>query len=97
MLNTQYQTLKQNWKSQRRTPEAQVVKTYHTLRKKRIHPIAYMKQKSKDRLVELERIRDFVKRFRDKKISTQEFLNERNPSKEIAKFVKNMFSFPSFF
>lgn len=97
MLNTQYQTLKQNWKSQRRTPEAQVVKTYHTLRKKRIHPIAYMKQKSKDRLVELERIRDFAKRFRDKKISTQEFLNERNPSKEIAKFVKNIFSFPSFF
>lgn len=56
-----------------------------------------MKQKSKDRLAELEKIRDFVKRFRDKKMSSQEFLNERNPSKEIAKSVKNMLSFPSFF
>lgn len=97
ILNTQYQTLKQNWKSQRRTPEAKLVKTYHTLEEKGVHPIAYMKQKSKDRLVELEKIRDFVKRFRDKKISTQEFLNERNPSKEIAKFVKSVFRFPSFF
>lgn len=97
ILKRQYHTLKEDWKSQRRTPEAKVVKTYHSLREKGINPMSQMKRQSKARLAELEDIRDFVKRFRDRKMSTQEFLNERNPSKEFAKFVKSMFSFPPFF
>ncbi|MBP0013250.1 MAG: hypothetical protein J7545_02545 [Roseofilum sp. SBFL] len=97
ILKRQYQALKEDWKVQRHTPEAKVVKTYHSLREKGINPIAHMKQKSNSRLEKLEDIRYFVKRFRDRKISTQEFLNERNPSKEIAKFVKGLFSSSSFF
>jgi len=93
ILKRQYKTLKDHWKSQRRTPEAKVVKTYHELKQKGIYPLDYMKQQSKARLAELEDIRDFVQRFRDKKISTKDFLNERNPSKEFAKFITNMFGF----
>lgn len=92
LLKTQYEELKSELRWMRRTPEGDMVKEYRALVREGFDPIEEMISQSEMHLQELEKVRNFVADFRDKKITIKEFLkgpsSANQPSDEE---IKEMF------
>jgi hypothetical protein len=73
-LKTQYENLKRELKLVKRTPEGAMVSDCRKAVKVGIDPIAQMLAQVEGEVEVISSIRDFVKGFRDKKITIKEFL-----------------------
>lgn len=74
VLKQQYEEIKQELRYLRRTPEGTIVTDYRRAAKEGIDPIAEMVEQAQTQLEVLTEIRDFVRDFRDKKITVEQFL-----------------------
>ncbi|MDJ0616509.1 MAG: J domain-containing protein [Calothrix sp. MO_192.B10] len=73
-LKTQYENLKRELRLVKRTPEGAMVSDYRKAIKVGIDPIAQMLSQVEGEVRVISSIRDFVKDFRDKKMTIKEFL-----------------------
>ncbi len=73
-LKTQYENLKRELRLVKRTPEGAMISDYRKAVKVGIDPIAQMLAQVEGEVQVISSIRDFVKDFRDKKITIKEFL-----------------------
>ncbi len=73
-LKTQYENLKRELRLVKRTPEGAMVSDYRKAVKVGIDPIAQMLAQVEGEVQVISSIRDFVKDFRDKKMTIKEFL-----------------------
>lgn len=74
ILKTQYDKLKQELKLAKNTPEGSMVADYKKATKQGIDPIELMLETVQAQTKIVVEIRDFVKDFKDKKITVKEFL-----------------------
>ena len=74
LLATQYENLKQEGSIARNSPEGAMVKEYRAAKKQGLDAVAEMVSELKSQLQSLENIRNFVRDFRDKKITIKDFL-----------------------
>jgi hypothetical protein len=74
LLTTQYENLKQELRSIRNTPEGEMLKEYRACLKEGIDPITTMLSEIETQVEEVTEIRDFVRDFRDKKMTIKRFL-----------------------
>lgn len=75
VLKDQYETLKQEVRWLRNTPEGQMVKDYRACVREGIDPFEELLAGAKLEIKSVEKIRDFIKDFRDQKITVEEFLS----------------------
>ena len=73
-LKNQYENLKQELRLAKNTPEGGMVADYRKAAKTGIDPIEQMLTEVEEQMQMVQEIRDFVKNFRDKKVSVKEFL-----------------------
>lgn len=78
LLKNQYETLKRELRLARNTPEGQMVKDYRACKKEGIDAIGEILSSLENQVKGIENIRDFVRNFRDKKITLKEFLRGPN-------------------
>ncbi|NJL84620.1 MAG: J domain-containing protein, partial [Chloroflexaceae bacterium] len=74
LLKTQYETIKLELRELRNTPEGATVSDYRRAKRDGIDPIEEMLEQARTEMKTLEKIRDFVRNFRDKKMSVKDFL-----------------------
>jgi len=74
LLAQQYEEIKQELRYLRRTPEGAVVTDYRRATKEGIDPITDVVAEAEEQLKVITEIRDFVRDFRDKKMTIQQFL-----------------------
>ncbi len=74
LLKTQYENLKKELRIARKTPEGELVKNYRACQKLGIDAVAEMLFRLEDRVKEIENLHDFVRDFRDNKITFSEFM-----------------------
>lgn len=74
ILRQQYEEIKEELRYLRRTPEGSAVSEYRRATKEGIDPIAELVEDAEGQLEYITEIRDFVRDFRDKKITVQQFL-----------------------
>ncbi len=74
LLKEQYEEIKQELRYLRRTPEGKAVTDYRRATKEGFDPITDVVEEAESQLETITTIRDFVRDFRDKKITIQEFL-----------------------
>jgi hypothetical protein len=74
ILKTQYEKLKQELKLAKNTPEGSMVADYKKAAKQGFDPIELMLETIQSQTKIVAEIRDFVKDFKDKKITVKEFL-----------------------
>ena len=92
LLATQYENLKTELRIARSSPEGEMVKEYRAAKKQGVDAVAEMVSELKAELQSLENIRDFVRDFRDKKITIKQFLagpdsNDNIPEEEILEMI----------
>ncbi|HBB33556.1 MAG TPA: molecular chaperone DnaJ [Cyanobacteria bacterium UBA8803] len=75
LLKTQYETLKRELRMAKNTPEGELVSDCRKAKKAGIDPIGQMLEQVDSQLALISEIRDFVRDFRDQKMSFQEFLD----------------------
>ena len=97
MLKTQYDNIKSELRWMRRTPEGEMVKEYRSLVREGFDPIQEMVSAAEHQIKEVEKIRNFVANFRDKKITIKEFLKGpdigRKPTEEeLEEMMEQLFS-----
>lgn len=78
LLKQQYEEIKQEVRYLRNTPEGSVVTDYRRATKEGIDPIAEMEEQAEGQLEFITEVRDFVRDFRDKKITVQQFIEGPN-------------------
>jgi len=74
LLKEQYEEIKEELRYLRRTPEGQAVTDYRRATKEGFDPITDVVEEAESQLETITTIRDFVRDFRDKKITIQDFL-----------------------
>ncbi len=74
LLATQYENLKKELRIARKSPEGEMVKEYRAAKKQGLDAVAEMVSELKFQLQLIENIRNFVRDFRDKKLTIKEFL-----------------------
>ena len=74
LLKKQYENLKRELRSVRNTPEGEMVRASRACEKDGIDPIEQMLEEMKLQVQSTEKIYNFVRDFRDKKITVKEFL-----------------------
>jgi len=74
LLAQQYEEIKQELRYLRRTPEGAVVTDYRRATKEGFDPITDVVEEAEEQLEVITEIRDFVRDFRDKKMTIQQFL-----------------------
>ncbi|MGF1540998.1 MAG: molecular chaperone DnaJ [Pleurocapsa sp.] len=74
ILKTQYENLKQELREIRHTPEGQAVKEFRFAVRQGLDPIGEMLTEIKAQVEEIAEIRDFVRDFKDKKLTIKRFL-----------------------
>ncbi|MFM6504190.1 MAG: molecular chaperone DnaJ, partial [Microcystis panniformis] len=74
ILKTQYEKLKQELKLAKNTPEGSMVADYKKAAKQGVDPIELMLETIESQTKIVVDIRDFIKDFKDKKITIKEFL-----------------------
>lgn len=74
ILTTQYETLKQELRSVKNTPEGAIVSDCRKAAKEGIDPIGSMAEQVEAEIKTIAAIRDFVKDFREQKITIKEFV-----------------------
>ena len=95
LLKTQYENIKRELRLARNTPEGEIVKDYRSCKRSGIDPIKEVLSQLEEQIETIESIRDFVKSFRDKKITLKEFLkgprffsnNDSSDQEEILKML----------
>lgn len=97
MLKTQYDNIKSELRWMRRTPEGDMVKEYRSLVREGFDPIQEMVSAAEHQIKEVEKIRNFVANFRDKKITIKDFLKGpdigRKPTEEeLEEMMEQLFS-----
>jgi len=98
ILKQQYEEIKQELRYLRRTPEGTIVTDYRQATKAGIDPIGEMVEQAQDQLETLTEIRNFVRDFRDKKMTVEQFLAGPDLGTdltldEIESFLEEMFEF----
>ena len=88
LLAQQYEEIKQELRYLRRTPEGSLVTDYRRATKEGIDPIADVVQEGEKQLEFMTEIRDFIRDFRDKKMTIQDFL--RGPDLGTAMTVEDL-------
>ena len=88
LLLTQYENLKRELRIARNTPQGQIVKDYRACQKQGIDAVAEMILELESQVQHVENIRNFVRDFRDGKITIKEFL--RGPVSEEAEEILEM-------
>ncbi|MEM7727307.1 MAG: J domain-containing protein [Cyanobacteria bacterium P01_A01_bin.45] len=73
-LKEQYDNLKQELRSVKRTPEGTMVSDFRRAKKEGVDPIAMMIEQVESETEVISSIRDFIRDFKDKKVSIKEFL-----------------------
>jgi chaperonin cofactor prefoldin len=73
-LKKQYENLKRELRLVKNTPEGEIVSDCRKARREGIDPIAYMIEQVESQIKVIEQIRNFVKDFREQKITIKEFL-----------------------
>lgn len=82
LLKTQYENLKRELRSIRNTPEGRTVKEFRAAVRQGFDPVKEMLAEIEEQVQEIVEIRDFVRDFKDKKITIKRFLqgpSEREP------------------
>lgn len=74
LLLTQYENLKKELRTARNTPQGEIVKDYRACQKQGIDAVAEMILELESQVKHIENIRNFVRDFRDRKITIKEFL-----------------------
>ena len=74
LLRAQYENLKKELRTARHTPQGEIVKDYRACQKQGIDAVAEMILELESQVKKIERIRNFVRDFRDRKITIKEFL-----------------------
>lgn len=74
LLAQQYEEIKQELRYLRRTPEGSTVTDYRRATREGIDPITGVVEEAEEQLKAITEIRDFVRDFRDKKMTIQDFL-----------------------
>ncbi|MBW4510888.1 MAG: J domain-containing protein [Scytonematopsis contorta HA4267-MV1] len=75
LLKKQFEDLKSELRSAKKTPEGTMATDYKKICKLGIDPIDQMLEQIETQVDTISNIRDFVKDFREEKISTNEFIN----------------------
>ncbi|MEA5535066.1 molecular chaperone DnaJ [Crocosphaera sp. XPORK-15E] len=83
LLKNQYENLKEELRIARNTPEGEMVKDYRACQKEGLDAVAEMLSEIEAQVKTVEEIRDFVRDFRDKKITIKDFL--KGPTSMTAK------------
>jgi septation ring formation regulator EzrA len=73
-LRNQYENLKRELRLAKNSPEGAMVADYRKAAKEGIDPIEQMFTATEQQMQIIEEVRDFVKNFRDKKVTIKEFL-----------------------
>ncbi len=79
ILERQYEQLKDQVRQARNTPQGMMVKEYRKAQREGTDLVEESLEEFEEELASLEELRDFIKDFRDKKITIKEFL--RGPSR----------------
>ncbi len=87
LLKTQYENLKRELRISRKTPEGEIVKDYRACQKQGIDAVAEMILELESQVQQIENIRNFVRDFRDNKITIQEFLKGPMPDEEMLEMM----------
>ena len=74
LLRAQYENLKKELRTARNTPQGEIVKDYRACQKQGIDAVAEMILELESQVKHIESIRNFVRDFRDRKITIKEFL-----------------------
>jgi hypothetical protein len=88
LLKKQYESLKRELRLVRNTPEGEMVKDYRACEREGIDPIEEMLEEVESQVQTTENIYNFVRDFRDKKITIKEFL--RGPGGKMASSSEGM-------
>ena len=75
LLKNQYENLKRELRMVRRSPEGTMVKEYRAGQKQGVDALGELTRELEAQVKQIERIRNFVRDFRDKKMTISEFLN----------------------
>ena len=73
-LNNQYENLKRELRLVKKTPEGVMVSDYRKAKREGIDPIVEMMEQMESQLQTIEELRDFVRDFREQKITIKEFI-----------------------
>ena len=88
LLTDQYERLKQELRLVRNTPEGEMVQDYRACMRNGLDPIEEMLADASAQIQGVEKIRNFVRDFRDKKMTVKEFL--RGPAGLTPKSAEEM-------
>lgn len=99
ILKDQYEEIKRELRLVRNTPEGEMVKDYRACVREGIDPIEEMLSEADSEVKALEEIRNFVRDFRDKKITIKEFLagptsKEGMDLEQMEALLEEMFGMP---
>ncbi|NEP61407.1 MAG: molecular chaperone DnaJ [Symploca sp. SIO2G7] len=95
-LKNQYENLKRELRLVKKTPEGIMVSDYRKAKREGIDLIAEMMEQMESELQAIEQLRDFVRDFRDHKITIKEFIAgpstwRQTPEEEMEDFLEEMF------
>lgn len=97
LLANQYENIKSELRWMRRTPEGEMVKEYRSLVRQGFDPIEEVTSMAESQIEQVERVRDFVADFRDKKMTIKDFLKgpsfgQEPTEEEIQEMMEELFS-----
>ncbi len=90
LLRTQYENLKKELRTVRRTPEGDMVKEYRACEKQGVDAMAELTVELEEQVKFVSNIRNFVRDFRDKKMTISEFVKGPNRSVDSEEILERM-------
>lgn len=90
LLRTQYENLKKELRTVRRTPEGTMVKEYRACQKQGVDAMAELTVELEEQVKFVSNIRNFVRDFRDKKMTISEFVKGPNRSVDSEEILERM-------
>ncbi len=90
LLRIQYENLKEELRTVRRTPEGDMVKEYRACQTEGVDAMAELTIELEEEVKIIENVRDFVRDFRDKKMTVSEFVRGPGRSVEKEKILEKM-------
>ncbi len=74
-LKSQYENLKRELRLVKKTPEGVMVSDYRKAKREGIEPIVEMMEEMESQVQGIEQLRDFIRDFREQKMTIKEFIN----------------------
>ncbi|NET62820.1 MAG: J domain-containing protein, partial [Symploca sp. SIO2E6] len=95
-LKSQYEHLKRELRLVKKTPEGMMVSDYRKAKREGIDPIAEMMEEMESQFEGIEQLRDFIKDFREQKMTIKEFIAgptflHQTQEEEIEDLLEEMF------